>query len=168
MHSLLLALLALALLFSAGRERDGGGEVLVVVDVIEPQCEAALFISDDADGHNVAGGEEQVGAVVGVAADVLLVNGTDVGGVYGEVGGLAVDRNEAFEAADDYETKVVLQGEVRDLALITDVLLFTGGAVALSGLVMGIVGMSQSDGDEPHVRVIAAPGLAGVAVDARF
>lgn len=109
-------------------------------------------------------------------SDALAVSGWTIFGVGAAaavagavLGGIAVDRNAAFEQATEYRTKLALYGEVRDFALVTDVLLFAGGAVALTGLIMGIVGASGGGSEEgPSVSVLAGPGLAGVSVDARF
>lgn len=106
--------------------------------------------------------------------DALSISGWTIFGVgvaavlTGAVfGGIAMDRDAAFDEATDYQTKLGLYGEVRDYALVTDVLLFAGGAVALSGLIMGIVG-TTSGGDSPSVSVLAGPGLAGISIDSRF
>lgn len=117
-------------------------------------------------------------SVVGTTGWVLfgLGSAAAVGGIV--TGVLALDRNDAFESATRRSEQLSLQDEVRTYALITDILLIGGGVVAATGIVLAIIGASESGSSsgsgerasttEPQVTVLASPEVAGVAVSGRF
>ncbi|UJR84680.1 tetratricopeptide repeat protein [Sandaracinus amylolyticus] len=110
---------------------------------------------------------------VGTAGWVL----TGIGGaavVAGVITGvLAVDRNAAFEDATLRSEQIQLRDEVRTYALVTDVLLIGGGVIAVTGIVLAIVGASESGEREDaatamQVIPLVSPEVAGVGVSGRF
>ncbi|AKF02921.1 tetratricopeptide repeat protein [Sandaracinus amylolyticus] len=109
---------------------------------------------------------------VGTAGWVL----TGIGGaavVAGVITGvIAFDRNAAFEDATLRSEQIALRDEVRTYALVTDVLLIGGGVIAATGIVLAIVGASESSGSEradaTRVIPLVSPEVAGVGVSGRF
>ena len=103
---------------------------------------------------------------IAVGGWILFGVGAAAVAVGAGLGGLAIVRNDAFEQETSFERKLELRDEVRTYALATDFLLIGGGAVALTGLILGIVGATS--GGSSDVGVLVGPGLAGVTLDGRF
>lgn len=85
-------------------------------------------------------------------------------------GGIALERNGAFDRATARSEQLSLRDQVKSYALATDILLIGGGVIAITGLVLGLVGSSESSSPRAagDLRIIPGPGQAGLALDVVF
>jgi tetratricopeptide (TPR) repeat protein len=73
---------------------------------------------------------------------------------------VARDRESEADAAPDHETAFPLGREAEDFALVTNVLFIAGGAVALTGVILGLVDLATLERSDVAVSI----GPASVAL----
>lgn len=93
---------------------------------------------------------------------LLAVGGvaTVVGGV---LGGVTLSKQNELADIHDFDTRVDLAARGKSLALGTDVLIFTGGALLLTGVILVAVGASRRKAANASARRVQPTGLGLVA-----
>ncbi len=93
---------------------------------------------------------------------VLAVGGvaTVVGGV---LGGITLSKQNELADIHDYDTRVDLASRGKSLALGTDVLIFTGGALLLTGVILVAIGASRKKSAGASARRVQPAGMGLVA-----
>lgn len=93
---------------------------------------------------------------------LLAVGGvaTVVGGI---LGGVTLSRQNRLDETTDFQSRVDLAEGGRSLALGTDVLLFTGGALLLTGVILVAVGASKRKAGAVARRRVVPTGLGVMA-----
>jgi len=124
-------------------------------------------VEEDSPGSDGGGGGGLMVAgfaIAGGGAALILVGAI--------TGGLAISELDAIEntCSPSCTPEETSGGET--LALVTDVLLISGGVIAAAGLIMGIVGLTSGggDGDRAAIRFspVVGPSLAGGFVEGSF
>ena len=109
-------------------------------------------------------------ALVPVGWILVATGGLGVGG--GAVfGGLALAANGDFDAATDRSEQVRLRDEVRRFALLTDILVGVGAGVAVGGVILVLIGLSEGGGGDDAAVTWAprvGPDELGLSAVGRF
>ena len=93
---------------------------------------------------------------------LLAVGGvaTVVGGI---LGGVTLAKQNELAGIHDYDSRVDLAARGKSLALGTDVLIFTGGALLLTGVILVAVGAAKRKGKSVAARRVLPAGFGLVA-----
>jgi len=173
------------LLYNLGRALEGLGDLEGSIDAFE------RYLSEEPDaedrggierrietmrerlarGDDDAGGSEPVAPVEedGAAIDPLPWVIAGVGavglGVGALLGGLASAKHDEAVEAPVHRDAAAAQEDADELALLANVAFAVGGAVAIGGVVWGIVDLDAGDGEPPAeatARVVVGPGSVAV------
>lgn len=121
--------------------------------------------------------EASGGSALGPVGWTMFGVGAVSVGVGVAFGVLTIDRNEAFDnAVPRSEQQYRLRDQVRESALVADVLLIGGGVIAATGLVLAIIDATSGSGSEraaadgPSLAVLpyAGAGSGGATVVGSF
>ncbi len=147
----------------AAADEKGAGtttEQETVVEVVPP-----VVVQTDAEDH---------GRPLRVAGWVLLGTGAAIAGGGAVMGGLALKKNDDLVAAcGDVPPGAGCTAQKRDsrdtFSTVSTILLGAGAAVAVTGLVLVIVGVKKGRSEQAvSMTPLSGPGFAGAALTGRF